>query len=250
MRIKVLGCPVDILSAQQTLDMVENAIARREKLQHVAMNVAKLVKMQTDGELRSDVLSSGIIGIDGMGIVIAARLEGCRSATRVAGVDLMMDVLALCSRRGYRPYFLGAKPEIVSRAVQRAVEKYPGLQFAGYQDGYFGSGSEDEAVARIAAANADCLFIGMPTPRKERLLAAYRNKLNVPFIMGVGGGLDVLAGKVSRAPTWMQNAGLEWVYRIYQEPSRMWWRYASTNAVFAWMLFGSGVRRLLQPGHR
>ena len=89
---------------------------------------------------------------------------------------------------------------------------------------------------RIRDAGADCLFIGMPTPLKERLLKVWREKLNIPFVMGVGGGLDVLAGHVQRAPKWMQNSGLEWVYRIYQEPGRMWWRYFSTNTKFAVMV--------------
>jgi N-acetylglucosaminyldiphosphoundecaprenol N-acetyl-beta-D-mannosaminyltransferase len=245
MRVQLLGIPVDILSASQTLEMVDDAMCNRRPLQHVAMNVAKLVKMKSDRELRDDVMGSDIIGIDGMGIVVAARLEGHRNAERVSGVDLMENVLALCAKKNFKPYFLGARPEVVARAASLAQERFPGLQFAGYRDGYFNRDSEPEVVARIAASRADCLFIGMPTPRKERLLAAHRHELGVPFIMGVGGGFDVLAGKVSRAPSWMQNAGLEWAYRIYQEPGRMWWRYLHTNTVFAAMLLGQSARRLL-----
>jgi N-acetylglucosaminyldiphosphoundecaprenol N-acetyl-beta-D-mannosaminyltransferase len=101
-------------------------------------------------------------------------------------------------------------------------------------------------VAAIGASGADCLFVGMPTPRKERFLARYRDTLNVPFIMGVGGSFDVLAGKVNRAPSWMQRTGLEWAFRLLQEPGRMWWRYATTNLAYAGLLFGVLGRRILR----
>jgi N-acetylglucosaminyldiphosphoundecaprenol N-acetyl-beta-D-mannosaminyltransferase len=245
MRIQLLGTPVDVLSREETLQKIEDAIAGRKLLQHVALNVAKLVSMQQDVELRDDVVRSDIIGIDGMGIVLAARILGFAQTERVAGVDLMNDVLAMCARRGFRPYFLGAKPEVLKRAVGVVRKKYPSLVFAGFQDGYFGKNGEEEAMAHIRESGADCLFIGMPTPHKERLLRTYRDNLHVPFIMGVGGGLDVLSGHVSRAPHWMQNSGLEWAYRVYQEPGRMWWRYLSTNVVFASMLLRLIGQRLL-----
>jgi N-acetylglucosaminyldiphosphoundecaprenol N-acetyl-beta-D-mannosaminyltransferase len=107
-----------------------------------------------------------------------------------------------------------------------------------------------DLVRDIRNSGADCLFIGMPTPRKERFLAAHRDELNVPFIMGVGGSFDVLAGEVRRAPVRMRQLGLEWLYRIYQEPGRMWWRYAKTNALFAGILAQAVFRQGLQvvPG--
>jgi N-acetylglucosaminyldiphosphoundecaprenol N-acetyl-beta-D-mannosaminyltransferase len=98
-------------------------------------------------------------------------------------------------------------------------------------------------VDAIRVSGADCLFIGMPTPRKERFLAAHRDLLGVPFIMGVGGSFDVVAGKVNRAPAKLQALGLEWLYRVYQEPGRMWWRYAKTNTIFAFLL----LRAMMSP---
>lgn len=238
MRTELLGVPVDILTMNETLHEIETAIISRNRLQHVALNVAKLVSLQKNTELKEDVVSADIVGIDGMGIVLALRVLGHKNIQRVAGVDLMSSVLALCASKGYRPYFLGARPEIVSEAVAIAVRKYPNLKFAGFQDGYFFKDDEQEVMQRIKASGADCLFIGMPTPRKERLLQTWRDKLGVPFIMGVGGSIDVLAGKTERAPQWMQRTGFEWIYRIYQEPGRMWWRYLSTNTRFAFILMG------------
>ena len=141
---------------------------------------------------------------------------------------------------------------MLERAVDAARRRWPPLVFAGYRDGYFSSDDEWSIVTQIHRSGADCLFIGMPTPRKERFLHRYQDALDVPFIMGVGGGFDVLAGHVSRAPVALQRAGLEWFYRIYQEPRRMWWRYLSTNSEFAWLLGKALVNRAIRgrnPGH-
>ena len=246
MRVKLRGTPVDILSAEKTIERIEAAIATRSRLQHVALNVAKFVSLNSNAELRDDVTSSDIVGIDGMGIVLALKIMGHRDATRVAGVDLLDDALSLCAKKGYRPFFLGAKADVVEVAAQVALAKHSGLNFAGFHDGYFNVEQEDEICAKIRTSQADCLFIGMPTPRKERLLAKWRHQLDVPFIMGVGGSFDVLAGRVKRAPIWMRKWGLEWTFRIYQEPGRMWWRYAWTNTIFSVLLLDIAAKRLWQ----
>jgi N-acetylglucosaminyldiphosphoundecaprenol N-acetyl-beta-D-mannosaminyltransferase len=252
MRRDLLGIPIDILTFDETVNRAVRSMETRELTQHVAINAAKLVKARHDEELRRDIVESDIVGIDGMGIVWAARLLGIPVHERVSGVDLMERLLAKCAERGFRPYFLGAKQDVLDRAVSRAKQRWPGLDFAGIRNGYFKQDEEPGIVATIRESGADCLFIGMPTPRKERFLHAYRETLKVPFIMGVGGGIDVLAGHVNRAPSWMQKAGLEWLYRIYQEPGRMWWRYASTNAVFAGLLARAWLARALsiRPGGR
>ena len=233
MRATFLGCPVDILTMAETVELAHEAMRGRKRLQHVALNVAKLVNMRRDPVLAADIISSDLVGIDGMGIVWGARCLGLPVKERVTGIDLLTQLLALSADRSFKPYFLGGTREIVQRAADRVLQKFPKLCFAGLRDGYFKPEEEPEVVRQIRQSGADCLFIGMPTPRKERFLASHRDGLNVPFIMGVGGSFDILAGEVRRAPTRMQAAGLEWLYRIYQEPRRMWWRYARTNAVFA-----------------
>lgn len=233
MRTTFLGVPIDPLTFDQTVAIARRAMLTRQPIQHVALNVAKLVKTRTDPELRRDVIESDLVGVDGTGIVWGARALGIHIPERVAGVDLMERLLAICARDSFRPYFLGARPAVLERAMAIAVARWPGLTFAGSHDGYFELEDEADVVAHIRASGADCLFIAMPTPRKERFLHRYRADLGVPFIMGVGGSLDVLAGAVRRAPRLMQRAGLEWLYRTWQEPRRMWWRYASTNAAYA-----------------
>jgi N-acetylglucosaminyldiphosphoundecaprenol N-acetyl-beta-D-mannosaminyltransferase len=129
-------------------------------------------------------------------------------------------------------------------AEAAAKKRWPKLELAGTRDGYFTSEEEEDVVRAIRDSRADCLFVAMPTPRKERFLHQHRQMLNVPFVMGVGGSVDVLAGVVSRAPNWMQSAGLEWLHRLIQEPRKMAWRYLSTNFAFAWLIATALVDQL------
>ncbi|PPQ21380.1 glycosyltransferase [Bradyrhizobium sp. AC87j1] len=246
MRASFLGCPVDLLTMAETVDLARGAMHNRRRLQHVALNVAKFVNMRSDAVLAADVANSDVVGLDGMGIVWGARALGLPATSRVAGVDLLAELLAVCAHEGFKPYFLGATPGVLHQAMQSARERHPSLVFAGWHDGYFKREQEKDVVRDIQSSGADCLFIGMPTPRKERFLAAHRDDLGVPFIMGVGGSFDVLAGTVRRAPVRLQKLGLEWLYRIYQEPGRMWWRYARTNALFAGVLAQALFRQALR----
>jgi N-acetylglucosaminyldiphosphoundecaprenol N-acetyl-beta-D-mannosaminyltransferase len=240
-RIRFYGTPVDLLSMDETIARADAAMRTKSSIRHTALNVAKLVKLQRDPELATDVIESDIVGIDGMGIIVGLRLFGIRKAERVSGVDLMLRLLEHCAREGYRPYILGARQGQLEKAANVARQRYPGLEFAGLRNGYFRPEDEAEVVEDIRSSRADCLFVAMPTPRKERFLHRYFAELDVPFIMGVGGSVDVLAGHVSRAPQWMQAIGLEWLHRLLKEPRKMFWRYASTNAAYGWMLLKSLV---------
>lgn len=231
-QFEFLGSPMDPLTMDETIEIIDSALAERIRLKHVVVNVAKLVNMQGDPALHADVVSSDLINIDGMGVVWGARLAGHAVPERVAGVDLMDRVLRLCHERGYRPYILGAKRDVLERAVANIEARYPGIELAGYRDGYFSREEEDAVVAAIAASRADCLFVAMSSPAKERITEQYKEELGVSFLMGVGGSVDVMAGTTRRAPGWMQKAGLEWLYRVIQEPGRMWKRYLITNSKF------------------
>jgi N-acetylglucosaminyldiphosphoundecaprenol N-acetyl-beta-D-mannosaminyltransferase len=245
-----LGVPIDLLTMDQTIEVIRQKIQARSRMQHVALNVAKFVNLQTNKELRDDVLGSDFVGVDGMGILWAARFLGVNVPERVAGVDLMIEILGLCAREGYRPYFLGARAEVLQRALQNAEQQFPAIQVAGAQHGYYAKHEEAAIVQTIRESKADCLFVGMPTPTKEYFLAAYRDSLDIPFIMGVGGSIDVLAGYVRRAPLWMQKSGLEWLYRTMQEPRRMWKRYLTTNTVFVGIVAKELFDRWVSPQKR
>lgn len=245
-RAYFLDAPMDLLSMRQTVGLAVDAMLRRTKISHVALNVSKLVKMRADRQLWDDVTGADIVGIDGMGIIWGARLLGVPATERVSGIDLMHQVLAECARKGFRPYFLGATQEVVDAAADAARKAYPGLEFAGLHHGYFRVDDAQPIIADINASKADCLFIGMPTPYKERFLAKYRQQIDAAFVMGVGGSFDVLSGKTARAPGWMQRSGLEWLFRTLQEPRRLIWRYAETNVRFLALL----LQELLRAGAR
>jgi len=235
-RFTFMGATMDGLTMAETMTVAEQAMVTRTRLQHVVINVAKLVHMQTDEALRADVCGSDLINIDGMGVVWGARLCGHDVPERVSGADIMENLLKLCEEKGFRPYFFGAKQDVLEQAIANIRRQYPSLNIAGYRNGYFKPEEEEGIIRDIAASKADCLFIAITSPTKERLLSQYKNIINVPFLMGVGGSIDVKAGFVKRAPEWMQRYGLEWFYRLSQEPRRMFMRYWTTNTAYAKLL--------------
>jgi N-acetylglucosaminyldiphosphoundecaprenol N-acetyl-beta-D-mannosaminyltransferase len=161
----------------------------------------------------------------------------------VAGIDLMDRILALGRTRGFRVYLLGAARDVLEAAAARLQERHPGIAIVGQQHGYFKDGEEEEVAAAIAAARPDVLFVAMTSPRKEHFLARWSGRLGVPVCHGVGGSLDVIAGKVERAPAAWQRLGLEWLYRVKQEPRRLWRRYLVTNTLFLGMTLSALARR-------
>jgi N-acetylglucosaminyldiphosphoundecaprenol N-acetyl-beta-D-mannosaminyltransferase len=244
-RARFLDAPLDLLTQAQTLEIACSAMRERRPTLQVSLNVAKLIRMREDAELRADVLSADIVNADGMGVVWGARLCGVEVPERVAGVDLMTSLLDLCSREGFRPFFLGARPEILDAAVERIQLRFPRLQIAGAHHGYFTPEKEPALVDAIRASNADCLFIGISTPKKERFSRSHGRGLGVGFVMGVGGSIDIWAGITARAPEWLHGIGLEWLYRLLQEPRRMWRRYLVANVHFAWLMFCEMGRRAI-----
>jgi N-acetylglucosaminyldiphosphoundecaprenol N-acetyl-beta-D-mannosaminyltransferase len=235
-RADILGCAIDRLDMRDTLSAVEEAIAERRYTQHMAINAAKLVTMEGDERLREIVAGCELVNADGQSVVWASRLLRDPLPERVAGIDLMHALVELAERRGYRVYFLGAKADVLERALERLRERHPRLVVAGARDGYFGADEEAEVSAAIRASRPDIVFVAMSSPRKEYFLGAYGESLGAPFVMGVGGSIDVVAGVTRRAPHAWQRLGLEWLFRLLQEPRRMFRRYAVTNARFAFLL--------------
>lgn len=244
-RATVLDCDIDRVDLDEALTRCEAAIESHHFVQHMAINVAKLVAMRDDARLRESVARCELVTADGQGVVWASRMLHDALPERVTGIDLMQRLLARAAQRGYRVYVLGARREILERAVKRIRSDYPELELAGYRDGYYEDSEEPEVAQAIKAANPDILFVAMNSPRKELFLARYRDHLQVPFVMGVGGAIDVVAGLRRRAPVWVQRMGLEWLFRMVQEPRRLGPRYLSTNARFL-LLVG---RELLFESH-
>jgi N-acetylglucosaminyldiphosphoundecaprenol N-acetyl-beta-D-mannosaminyltransferase len=241
----LFGVPVAAITMDQVLGLVDEAVTTRRPLQIGVVNVAKLVNMRRDLELRADVLTSDLVVADGMAVVWASRLLRTPLPERVAGIDLMMGMLARANAAGHRVYCLGAKPEVLGGVLGRIKREYPGITIAGSHHGYFNESEEAAVAAHIEAARPDILFIAMTSPRKERFLSRWSRRLAVPVCHGVGGSFDVFAGYVQRAPETWQRLGLEWLYRVKQEPRRLWKRYFTTNSVFVAMVAGALLRQQL-----
>jgi len=219
-RVRVLGCPIDALTLEDAVAAVEECIATRRPRQHAAINAAKLVRFQRDPELRSAIAGCDLVTADGQAVVWASRILGQPLPERVAGIDLMEALLSVAAQRGYRVFLLGARPAIVDEAAQAMAVSFPGITIVGREHGYFAPDEEEKVVDRIAESSSDLLFVALETPAKELFLARHRDRLDIPFAMGVGGAFDVLAGVRRRAPVWARRMGLEWLFRLAQEPRR------------------------------
>lgn len=231
-RIEVLGCAVDNLTIDETIERVKQFVASGGPHQHVVVNVDKIVKAARDPALRRAINACDLINVDGMPVVWASRLLGTPLKERVTGVDLFERLLAVAAQQGWSVYLLGATDDVVNRVGTLAQQRFPGLRVAGARNGYWRP-EEDEQVARAVSATApELLFVAISSPKKEQFLSRYLQLMGAPFAMGVGGTFDVFAGKVRRAPMWMQRSGLEWFYRFLQEPRRMFRRYFVEDLYF------------------
>jgi N-acetylglucosaminyldiphosphoundecaprenol N-acetyl-beta-D-mannosaminyltransferase len=204
--------------------------------QHLAVNAAKLVAMHDDARLWEVARQCDLVTADGQAVVWASRILGDPLPARVAGIDLMDRLLERAEKKGYSVYILGAAEDVLQRAVERIRARYPRVSLLGYGNGYFREAEEPAIVQEIADLRPDILFVGLSTPRKELFLEAYRQVMGVPFVMGVGGAIDVVAGRTRRAPLLLQRLGLEWLFRFLQEPRRLLHRYTVTNMRFALLL--------------
>lgn len=232
-KIKILNTYIQNLSMDETINEISSTIENGKQMHHVVVNAGKIVAMQKDLQLRRSVNESDLINADGQAVVWASRILGKPLKERVAGIDLMINLVEIAHQKKYKVFFLGAKEEIVKKVVDKYSQEYSPDIIAGYRNGYFKKEEEETIAKQISESGADILFVAITSPKKENFL--YENKQalkDVNFIMGVGGSFDVVAGKVKRAPKWMQNAGLEWLYRLLQEPKRMWKRYVIGNTKF------------------
>ncbi len=231
-KVTLFGVPIDNLTMAEVVDRIETMIGDGGIHQHVVVNVDKIVKMESNPDLRATVLSCDLITVDGQPVIWVSRFLQCPIKERVTGVDLFNALMARCAERGLRPYLLGARQEIVAKVVDVLKARYPKLDFAGWRNGYWGPDDEDKIVQEIKRAKPDMLCMAVGSPKQELFLGKWKQEMHVPFVMGVGGSFDVTAGVLRRAPQWMQRFGLEWLYRLAQEPRRLWRRYLNEDLAF------------------
>jgi N-acetylglucosaminyldiphosphoundecaprenol N-acetyl-beta-D-mannosaminyltransferase len=232
--VEVCGLPVHPLTLAETVTAAEALIADRGPHQHVVLNAAKVVAAHDDPELARVIRSCSLVNADGQSVVWASRLLHHPVPERVAGIDFMVAMWDSAKRNGYRVYLLGAESDVVQQVARTARAR--GVNVVGARDGYWSADNEAEVVAAVGATQPDVLFLAIPSPRKEQFLSAHLEHLGAALVVGVGGSFDVIAGRTRRAPVWMQRLGLEWFFRLAQEPRRMFRRYLEGNARFIAMV--------------
>jgi N-acetylglucosaminyldiphosphoundecaprenol N-acetyl-beta-D-mannosaminyltransferase len=244
-RVWVCGAALDPLSMGEVLARVESALDSGAQLNISVINAAKLVKMRADALLRESVLAGDLVLADGMPLVWLSRLRGRPLPERVAGIDLMFRLFELANRRRLRVFLLGADQETLTQVVAISRQRYPHMRLAGFRNGFFSDAQEEEVARQISESRPDILLVAMTSPKKEIFMKRWGSLFGAVVCHGVGGSFDVMAGRVRRAPHWMQRCGLEWLFRVLQEPHRLWKRYFFTNMAFLclavqFLLFKSG----------
>lgn len=245
-KVKMLGIDICKVTMDQMIDLCEEHIRTKTSILLGVVNVAKAVNSRKNKTLKKSLEDADIVVADGKGIVWLSNLIGDPLPERIAGIDVMQRLFERADRRHYSVYLLGATEDVVTKVVNYVKQNYPGLTVAGYRNGYFQQEQEQEIADQIKASSADMLFVAVPSPKKENFLSKWSTYINVPVCHGVGGSFDVVAGITKRAPVWMQKYGLEWFYRVLQEPRRMWKRYLITNSIFLFLAIKEIVKYRLR----
>lgn len=237
-RIDLLGCPFDAITEDATVDLVFRWKDEPERKTHhiITVNVAILMMAKDDPKLARAIENAELVVVDGKPLVWTSQWLGAPVPEKVSGVDLMRRLLEEGNRRGLSVFLLGTTQERLD-VLERVVRaRYPNVEIKGTRNGYFKAPDYPEVTRTIREAKADLLLVGMPAPFKEIWCEEQRDALATPAVLGVGGAFDVLAGFVPRAPRLVQEAGMEWAWRLAMEPKKLWKRYLVTNSAFLGLL--------------
>jgi N-acetylglucosaminyldiphosphoundecaprenol N-acetyl-beta-D-mannosaminyltransferase len=245
-RVEFLGAPLDLVSMEQAVEIAEEAIGLGVPRQHGCLSSSVVAAIQRDEGLRAALWSFDLVTADGQGVVWGGRLLGRSVPERVTGIDLMEALLVRADARGYSVFLLGAEPRVLAQTAAVIRGRYSKIRIAGIQHGYFPRTRESEVVDEIASSGAQFLFVALSSPEKELFLSRNRDRLRVKFAMGVGGTFDVIAGRRKRAPAVVQRIGLEWAFRLGQEPRRLMRRFLVGNSRFLGLLAREVVRLRLR----
>lgn len=248
--VAILGVPFDPVTIEGALDRIDAMIATRRPHAVVTANVDFLVQAHRDVELRRILLEADLVLCDGTPVVWASRWLGNAVPERVAGSDLAPALISRAAARGHRVFLLGAAEGVAAEAAARLQAAHPGLHLVGHYSPPFSdllAMNHEEIAQRVRAARPDILLVSFGCPKQEKWIAMHHRTLGVPVVIGVGATIDFLAGRVRRAPTWMRRSGTEWLYRLLQEPRRLYKRYATDFVAFLPTL--ATQRLALHGGH-
>ena len=236
-RITILNTIIDVLDYKETIELVEQYVIKKIPLHLIGVNADKINELNSNERLKQIVNSCGVINADGASVVLASKFLGKPLPERVAGIDLMMKLIDLSEKKRYSIYLLGAKQHVVEKTANVLKDKYTNLNIVGVHDGYFKERDWDTLAIDIKKSCADFVFVGITSPLKEYLVEYLQDRGINSVFMGVGGSFDVISGEIARAPKWMQRLNLEWLFRVIQEPKRLFKRYFFGNAMFIKAVF-------------
>lgn len=225
-RIRILDVPVDLVNTQEAMERFPALMKKPGCALIVTPNSEIIVSATKDGELKRIIESADLVIPDGIGLVYASKIMGKPLNERVTGIDFLTSILGYLEKTGESIFFLGSKPgsdgepSIAEIAAKKMQENYPQLKIAGTHHGYFNVDDESDLVSLINDSGADFLCVALGSPKQEQFVSRHQKELNVQGAIGVGGSLDVWAGALKRAPEFYRNHGLEWLYRLIQQPSR------------------------------
>lgn len=232
-QVPVLDVLIDITTMDKALKKIKGFIATKSQPRLIATANAEMVMLAQQDIILCNILNTAdLIVPDGAGVVWAIRRQGIPLLERVAGFDLVQQLLQNSAANNYRFYFLGGSPGIAQQAKANAEKAYPGVQIVGVHDGFFSVAEEKSLIEDIKSCNPDILLVALGVPKQEKWLSSKLQELNIPVSIGVGGTFDVMAGIVTRAPLWMQKASLEWLYRLLRQPTRLLRMLALPQFVF------------------
>ena len=231
-RVIVMGAPIDPWSMSQTVEATDWLVSHGCFAHLIGVNADKFLQMRDCPEMEAIVSRCEIVNADGASMVIAAEKLGYPLPERVAGIDLMWELCSLAEDKKYPVYLLGAKATVVEETAQVLKRKYPKIDICGYRDGYFGESEFDGVISQVEKLKPAIVFVGITSPKKERLIERFRELGAKGAFVGVGGSFDVVSGNIPRAPMWVQRANLEWLFRMMQEPKRLVKRYVVGNVRF------------------
>ena len=248
LRTNVLGVGVSIVNMDDAIRFSESVIRSHDKGYVCVTDVHGIIEAQSDFAFREVLNKSVMTTPDGMPLVWVGRIQGHKRIRRVYGPDYLLEMCRVSVKRGYRHFFFGGKPGVTERLALELSKKFPGLQVVGTYTPPFrplNPSEELELEALVAKAKPDVFWVGLGSPKQERFMAQYSERLDAKLMVGVGAAFDIHSGAVKEAPKWLKTAGLQWLHRLIQEPRRLWRRYLNCVPNFIWMigLQFLGVRR-------
>lgn len=234
-QVTAFNIKINPLTTDEYISLVRSGIKDGHRLIQIGINSASVNLLSKSDQFRKAISKADLVSVDGISVLWALRFLGHRIPERVATPDLADRIISMAETESFSIFLFGADETSLLSCVKNLKSAYPALKIAGYRNGYFKNTEEQQIINSINSSNPDILLIALPSPQKELFYERYGHTMNVKYILGVGGYFDILAGITRRAPLWIQKIGMEWFFRLIQEPGRLWRRYLYGNMRFFWL---------------